>query len=62
MGVDISRLIMYVIATTLVVCTAIVLLYHGGVGGMPFGWVGLVGAVVFTVVALGFTRVRHDAH
>lgn len=62
MDVDISRLVMYVIAVTLVGCTAVVLLYHRSVDGMPFGWVGLVGAVLFTVIALGFTRVRHDAH
>jgi hypothetical protein len=62
MDVDISRLIMYVIAITLVVCTAGVLLYHGSVDGMPYGWVGLGGAVLFTVIALGFTRIRHDTH
>lgn len=62
MDVDISRLVMYVIATTLVVCTSIVLLYHRSVDGMPYGWVGLVGAVIFTVVAIGFTRIRHDTH
>ena len=62
MDVDISRLVMYAIATTLVVCTALVLLYHRSVDGMPFGWVGLVGAVVFTLVALGFTRISHHGH
>jgi hypothetical protein len=62
MDVDISRIVMYVIAATLVLCSAGVILYHGSVDGMPYGWVGLGGAVIFTLVALGFTRIRHDAH
>jgi hypothetical protein len=62
MSVDISRLVMYVIAATIVLCTILVLLYHGGVEGMPGDYVGLVGAILFTVVALAFTRISHDSH
>jgi hypothetical protein len=53
--VDVGKLIMYVIATTILVCTAMVLVFKG-VDAMPFNWVGLVGAVLFFAAALGMTR------
>jgi hypothetical protein len=62
MSVDVSRLALYAIAATIVLCTILVLLYHGGVDGMPGDYVGLVGAILFTLVALGFTRISHDGH
>ena len=52
---DVGKLIMYVIATTILVCTAMVLVFKG-IDAMPFNWVGLVGAVLFFAAALGMTR------
>ena len=53
--VDVGKIVMYIIAVTIVVMTAIVLIFKG-VNAMPFDWIGVVGAVVFTVAALAMTR------
>ena len=52
---DVGKLIMYVIATTILVCTAMVLVFEG-VDAMPFNWIGLIGAAIFFLAALAMTR------
>ena len=53
---DVGKLIMYVIATTILVCTVMVLAFKG-VSAMPFNWIGLIGAVLFFAAAVGMTRI-----
>jgi len=47
----VSVIVMYIIAGTFVLMTALVLAVEG-VDGMPFGVWGLLGAAMFTVAAL----------
>jgi len=47
----VSVIVMYIIAVTFVLMTALVLLAKG-LDAMPFGIWGLLGAVVFTVAAI----------
>ncbi len=55
---DLSRLVMYIIAGTIVVCSAIVMLLNGP-DGMPYEWYGIAIAALFVAISLAFTRVRH---
>jgi len=59
--VDLGKIIMYVIAATILVCSSMVLVFKG-VNAMPFNWIGLIGAVVFFVAALAMTRISPDEH
>lgn len=61
--VDVGKPIMYIIAATIAVCTALVLVAKG-VDAMPFGWIGVVGAVIFLVAAIAMTRIAptHPEH
>jgi hypothetical protein len=54
---EVSKIVMYIIAATIALCTALVLLAKG-VDAMPYGAIGLVGAGVFFVVSLGMTRLH----
>jgi hypothetical protein len=58
----VSVLIMYIIAGMIVACTALVMLTHDGVNGMPHRWIGVVGAVAFTVAAVGMAQFVKRAH
>ena len=51
----VSVIIWYIIAAMIVACTALVLLAKG-VKAMPFDYIGVVGAVLFTVAALAMSR------
>lgn len=56
----VSVRVMHVIAITIVVCDAIVLLAKG-VDAMPFGILGVIGSVVFIAAALGMAQyVKHQ--
>jgi hypothetical protein len=56
--VEVSRIIMFIIASTLFVCAGMVIAFKG-VHAMPYTWVGVVGAVIFMAGALAMTRVGH---
>ena len=56
----VSVFVMYLIAVTIVVCDAIVLLAKG-VDAMPFGVIGILGSLVFIVAALAMAQyVKHQ--
>jgi hypothetical protein len=56
----VSVRVMYVIAITIVVCNAIVLLAKG-VDAMPFGVIGVIGSLVFIAAALAMAQyVKHQ--
>jgi hypothetical protein len=55
----ISHAVMYIIAATLVICTAIVLIFKGP-SAMPFGWIGVGFAAALAVGALAMTRLHFD--
>lgn len=54
---NVGRIVMYIIAATIVVCSVGVILFKG-VNAMPFDWYGVAGAIVFTVAALAMTRIE----
>jgi hypothetical protein len=58
---DLGKIIMYIIASTILVCTLMVLAFKG-VNAMPFNWIGVVGAGVFLVAALAMTRITPPEH
>ena len=51
----VGSIVMYIIAITLVVCTAGVLIFYG-VDAMPYDWIGVIGAALFTVAAIAVAR------
>ena len=53
----VSKIVMYIIAVTFVLCDVLVLLAKG-VDAMPFGIYGLIGSLVFIVAALADGAVR----
>jgi hypothetical protein len=56
----VSVFVMYTIATTIVVCNAIVLLAKG-LDAMPFGILGVVGSAVFIAAAIAMAQyVKHQ--
>lgn len=56
----VSVRVMHLIAITIAVCVAIVLLAKG-VDAMPFGILGVIGSVVFIAAALGMAQyVKHQ--
>jgi hypothetical protein len=56
----VSVFVMYLIAVTIVVCDAIVLLAKG-VDAMPFGVIGIIGSLAFIVAALAMAQyVKHQ--
>jgi hypothetical protein len=54
---NVGKIVMYIIAITLIVCSVCVILFKG-VDAMPFDWYGVAGAVLLTVGALAMTRVE----
>lgn len=59
MDQKVSHFAMYIIAITLVVCVATVLLAKG-LQAMPFGWIGVAFAAVLAVGAVAMTRIHFD--
>ena len=59
MDQKVSHIAMWIIAITLVVCVAIVLLFHG-VSSMPFGWIGVAVALVLAAAAVLMTRLHFE--
>ena len=51
----VGSIVMYIIAITLVVCTAGVLIFYG-VDAMPYDWIGVIGAALFAIAALATAR------
>ena len=58
----VSVLVMHIIAGMLVACTALVMLTHDGVNGMPHRWVGLIGAIAFTALSVGMAQYVKRQH
>ncbi len=58
----VSVLIMYIIAGMIVACTALAMLTHDGVNGMPHRWLGVIGAIAFTVAAIGMAQHVKRSH
>ena len=60
---DVGKIIMGIIAGTLVACSAIVLIFKG-VDAMPFGIIGVIGAAVFVALAIVFIKISppHPDH
>ena len=56
----VSRAILYIIAGTIVLCTVIVLAFKG-ISGMPFEWIGVIGAIALVAVSLALTRLPHPS-
>ena len=54
---NIGRIVMYIIAITIFLCSAGVIIFKG-VDAMPYDWYGVAGAIVFVVAALAMTRVE----
>jgi hypothetical protein len=58
----VSKIVMYIIAVTFVLCDALVLLAKG-LDAMPFGIYGLIGSLVFIVAAVLMAQyVKHQPH
>ena len=56
----VSVFVMYLIAGTIIVCDAIVLLAKG-IDAMPFGIIGVIGSLVFVAAALAMAQyVKHQ--
>jgi hypothetical protein len=53
----VGMIVMWIIAITLVVCTVGVILFKG-VDAMPYDWIGVIGAAIFTVAAIAMTRIE----
>ena len=51
----VGSIVMYIIAITLVVCTRACSIFYG-VDAMPYDWIGVIGAAIFTVAALATAR------
>ncbi len=60
---DVGKVVMGIIAGSLVVCTLLVLAFKGP-DAMPFDWIGVIGAAVFTAAAVAFIRLapEHPPH
>ncbi len=56
-SVEVSQIIMKVIAGTIAVCTIAVVAFKG-VDYMPFKWIGVIGALVFISISLAMTRLH----
>jgi hypothetical protein len=52
----VGSVVMYIIAITLFLCSAGVIIFKG-VEGMPYEWIGVIGAAFFIVAAIAMTRV-----
>ncbi len=50
---------MYILAITLILCVAIVLVFKG-IDAMPHQWLGVAVAGVLAVAALAMTRIKFD--
>jgi hypothetical protein len=59
MDQKVSHIAMWIIGITLVVCVAIVLVFKG-VDAMPFGWIGVVVALVLAIAAFAMTRLHFE--
>lgn len=57
MDQKVSHIAMYILAITLVLCVAVVLVFKG-IDAMPHGWLGVAVAGVLTVAALAMTRLK----
>jgi hypothetical protein len=55
MDQKVSHIVMYILAATLVLCVALVLLTKG-ISAMPHQWLGVAIAAVLAVAALAMTR------
>jgi hypothetical protein len=56
-SVEVSQIIMRVIAGTIALCTIAVIAFKG-VDYMPFKWIGVVGAAIFFSISLAMTRLH----
>jgi hypothetical protein len=54
---QVGKTVMYIIAITIAVCSTAVIVFKG-VDAMPYDWIGVIGAAVFTLAALAMTRVE----
>jgi hypothetical protein len=52
----VGRIVMWIIAITLFVCSAGVIIFKG-IEAMPYDWIGVIGAAIFIVAAIAMTRV-----
>jgi len=59
--VDISKIILYLIAGTIAFMSAIVIIFKG-VDAMPYDWVGVAGAVFFIWASWAMSRYASAAH
>lgn len=57
MDQKVSHIAMYILAITLVLCVAVVLIFKG-VDAIPYQWIGVAVAGVLTVAALAMTRLK----
>ncbi len=56
----VSRGILYIIAGTIALATLIVVGFKG-ISGMPYDWIGLIGAIILAAVSLALTRLPHPS-
>ena len=59
MDQKVSHIAMYILAITLILCVAIVLVFKG-IDAMPHQWLGVAIAGVLVVAALAMTRIKFD--
>jgi hypothetical protein len=52
----VGRIVMWIIAITLFLCSAGVIIFKG-IDGMPYDWIGVIGSAIFIVAAIAMTRV-----
>ena len=57
MDQKVSHIAMYILAITLVLCVAVVLIFKG-IEAVPHQWLGVAVAGVLTVAALAMTRLK----
>jgi hypothetical protein len=61
MDQKVSHFAMYILAATLIIAVAVVLVFKG-ISAVPHQWIGVAIALVLAVAALAMTRLKFGGH